>query len=217
MIVLPRQARDKRTLGKTQTEAVFLADGYRLQPLAVGAHATRLLCAIFILKPINCQDRLGTNDGKVGKKRRFVQVHNDTGHGGYFNDMDMLQVRKRISFALLYTKNAIILPRQARDKRRENNSEKRCVLLRSAAADWSGGSGPGGRGRCGGDGAQPQPLHAAPDDEVDPAHLDGALRCCKERQLTQLCFKRLVHLSPMRIPDGSRSFAETGPGQTQGK
>ena len=33
-----------------------------------------------------------------------MQVHNDTGHGGYFNDMDMLQVRKHISFALLYTK-----------------------------------------------------------------------------------------------------------------
>ena len=56
-----------------------------------------------------------------------MQVHNDTGHGGYFNDMDMLQVRKRISFAMpFYTKNMIILPRQARDKHR-NSTQKRAA------------------------------------------------------------------------------------------
>ena len=56
-------------------------------------------------------------------------VHNDTGHGGYYNDLDMLQVGQG-------------------DMNPAKDGNKRDVSCT-------------------------EPLHAAPDDEVDSAHLHG--------------------------------------------
>jgi hypothetical protein len=87
---------------------------------------------LYIYKRSIYQDRLGTTKGKHSKKRRRVFSLTDAhtlqvGGGGARNAL-----RKTALLSYLYIKT-IILPRQARDKHRENSTKD--AVFRTAAED----------------------------------------------------------------------------------
>jgi hypothetical protein len=83
----------------------------------------RSFLAIYIQKRSFHQDRLGTNTGKRHNKDRFLSGGDKISLTNYSKAE---QARKRHFLRHLYIK-CIILPRQARDKHRENS--KKCRFL----------------------------------------------------------------------------------------
>jgi hypothetical protein len=88
------------------------------------------------------QDRLWTNARKAQQKGRAFLLHIMQVGFWSFNSCDKEMVRKRVFLCLLYCK-MIILPRQARDKHRQN-SKKDAFLQGKATIDWVTGGGEGG-------------------------------------------------------------------------